>query len=76
MLIFMGKKRAEKKGRKYHQIYQITFFLIQLNAELSPFAASAASFLMIFFNSVSNSVVHLLWLDADFRNRKNKVGRE
>lgn len=71
MRIFMRRKRENTT-----KFTRLTLFLIRQSPELSLSAISAASFLMIFFNSVSSSVVYLLWLGADFRNRKNKVGRE
>lgn len=54
---FQGEKRTEKKERQYHPTYQMTVFLIRLSPELSQSAVSAASFLMIFFNSVSTSLL-------------------
>ena len=57
MLIFREKKELRKKERKYHPTYQMTLFLIRLSPELPQSAVAAASFLMIFFNSVSKSLL-------------------
>lgn len=54
---FQGEKRTEKKERQYHPTYQMTLFLIRLSPELSHLALPAASSLMIFFNSVSMSLL-------------------
>lgn len=70
MLIFHGEK--ETKRGKHHHTHQKTLFLTKLNPELWPPTASSASFLLIFSDSVSTSVVHLLWSGAAFRNRKTR----
>lgn len=57
LILQAGGGRAEKKEGKYQQTYQITLFLSRSSPEVSLSAASAASFLMTIFNSVSNSLL-------------------
>lgn len=71
---FQWGERAEEKRRKILPNVPDNTFRISLSPELSSAAVSAAFFLMMFFNSESNSPLctSFSW-GLILENRKNKV---